>query len=734
MLVADILLAISSAISMVLGLFIIVSNPKRALNRSLFAIVLSTFLWLFANLLANLLANVTFSLFFARATLIGAALLPLTFIIFCKIYTQGRNFSTKHLLALGLPSFGLLLIFPTSLNIVSVGPNGQNTVTGSAYFLLIVFLIVYFAWGLSMLIQHYRKTHKPDEKARLLYIFWGISLTLVPVVITNAILPALLHSKTYLYGPNAILIFVAFTSIAIIRHRLLDIKLLVARSLTYLLLFVSVTAFYSLVVFVAATRIFGLNPFSERVVPIAAAIFLGLTLQPIKKFFDRLTNQFFYRDAYDSQAFLESFNRTLVSTYDLTPLLKKSASIIEENLKSNYCIFGLKETESAPQRILGTGGHPAFTPEDIRIVRSLTPHMGRRVIVTDALEEKYGQLQSILQRNNVGLIARLTSATSEEGVGYLILGTKKSGSIYSSQDLKVIEILANELVIAIQNAMRTEEIQNFNITLQQKVDEATKKLRRTNEKLRELDETKDDFISMASHQLRTPLTSVKGYISMVLEEDAGKITHMQREMLGQAFFSSQRMVYLIADLLNVSRLKTGKFVIEPARVNLAEMVQQELEQLEETAASRQLTLQYDKPATFPDLMLDETKTRQVIMNFVDNAIYYTPAGGHIVVRLIDNPQTIELRVEDNGIGVPKAEQHHLFTKFYRAGNARKARPDGTGLGLFMAKKVIIAQGGSTIFDSTEGKGSTFGFTFSKSRLSTAALQPAQAEPALTKPE
>jgi signal transduction histidine kinase len=301
----------------------------------------------------------------------------------------------------------------------------------------------------------------------------------------------------------------------------------------------------------------------------------------------------------------------------------------------------------------------------------------------------------------------------------MLLGPKKSGNLYSPKDISVIEIIANELAIAVQNALRFEEIQNFNLTLQAKVDEATKKLRRANEKLRQMDETKDDFISMASHQLRTPLTSVKGYISMVLEGDAGKINHKQREMLQQSFFSSQRMVYLIADLLNVSRLKTGKFVIEPTTVNLAQIVKEELEQLEETAASRSLKLTYDKPKEFPDLMLDETKIRQVIMNFVDNAIYYTPGGGHIQVHLKDNKDTVELRVEDDGIGVPKSEQPHLFTKFYRAGNARKARPDGTGLGLFMAKKVVVAQGGSVIFESQEGKGSTFGFIFSKRKLTPA---------------
>jgi signal transduction histidine kinase len=156
-------------------------------------------------------------------------------------------------------------------------------------------------------------------------------------------------------------------------------------------------------------------------------------------------------------------------------------------------------------------------------------------------------------------------------------------------------------------------------------------------------------------------------------------------------------------------------VIDQAPVDLSTVVEEEIKQLVETAKSRELSLLYKKPKKFSEIMLDETKTRQVIMNFVDNAIYYTPAGGKIVVEVEEKPTTIELRVMDNGLGVPRSDQHHLFTKFYRAGNARKARPDGTGLGLFMAKKVIVAQGGSLIFDSKEGKGSTFGFIFSKTK-------------------
>jgi signal transduction histidine kinase len=176
------------------------------------------------------------------------------------------------------------------------------------------------------------------------------------------------------------------------------------------------------------------------------------------------------------------------------------------------------------------------------------------------------------------------------------------------------------------------------------------------------------------------------------------------------------MVYLIADLLNVSRLKTGKFIIDAKPVNLAEVIEGEISQLTETAKRKNLKLIYKKPEKFPQLMIDEMKTRQVIMNFADNAIYYTPNGGEIVIELKEDKKSIYFTVKDSGIGVPKKEQQQMFTKFYRATNARKARPDGTGLGLFMAKKVVDAQGGQILFESQEGKGSTFGFCFKKSDL------------------
>lgn len=150
--------------------------------------------------------------------------------------------------------------------------------------------------------------------------------------------------------------------------------------------------------------------------------------------------------------------------------------------------------------------------------------------------------------------------------------------------------VSNELIIAIQNAVSLHEVTELNATLQQRIDVATKELRSSNAQLKHLDEVKDEFMSMASHQLRTPLTSIKGYLSMVIEGDAGTVTPQQQKLLQEAYNSSERMVRLIADFLNVSRLQTGKFIVDKAPIDMKDVVRSEVKDLELIAASHNMKL------------------------------------------------------------------------------------------------------------------------------------------------
>ncbi len=711
-------LALSCFLNLLLGLVVFFKNPKSTTNRMFLFLACSFAAWSIVNYFS------VHPVFFSQITLVRLVLLfaalqslafYLTSIVF-PLHAMPPGGRKKEKIAILATAF---VMFMTQTPFV-FRLNGQGEPAPSfaiPLFAILIFTLLFS--GIYTLVTKFRRSHG-KEKDQLRLILFGFIGTFSLIFLTNFLLVVVFNNTALIpFGPSYTLVFSGSFAYAIVKHRLFDIRAATARGLAYLLSFTAIGLIYGLFVLGVSTIINQQDSLTlaQRGSYIGFALITALVFPRTKQFFDRITNKFFFRDAYDPQGFLDELNTVLVRSVDMNQLLQDTSKILLENLKTDFTVFSIRKTSYSPIRIIGDA-KKNFDEQTVQSIADTVTRNRENVIVTDFLDHTSTDFRKVLVQHDVALIVKLKSRSGSrsELIGTIMFGSKKSGNTFNKLDLRMLEIIANELVIAIQNALRFEEIQNFNVTLQEKVNEATRKLRLANEKLRQLDQTKDDFISMASHQLRTPLTSVKGYVSMVLDEDAGKVNPQQRKLLDQAFISSQRMVYLIADLLNVSRLKTGKFIIEPKPTNLADVVESELEQLKETAKGRDLKLLFQRPKSFPTMNLDETKIRQVIMNFSDNAIYYTPAGGTITVSLVDKPESVELTVADNGIGVPKAEQHHLFSKFYRAGNAKKARPDGTGLGLFMAQKVIVAQGGAIIFHSEENKGSTFGFSFPKAKL------------------
>ena len=705
------------------ALIVLSRNARKALNIVFAVFTLAAALWGLGIAAFMMTDTADVALRWAQFYYIAPLVVVASSIPFTDVFPSGGKIRKSKLL-LALAGFFILAI-P-----IAVSPSflfeeliyhswGKEIVLNK---LIYAFYAIYLSLAfLATLIPLFSRLKKERGiyKTQISVFISGYLSACIFGVLFNLVLPGFGNYQLIWIGPAASAIYVVATAYGIVKHKLFDVRLFAARAVGYILSILVLGIIYGITTFGLASTLLdtSLTSINERIIYAVLAVLIALTFARTKRFFDRITNKLFYQDVYDSQVFLDQLNEVLVASTELNPLLGDASRVIGENIKSEFCVFGIRETEFRSQRVIGTA-KKEFPAKDIAHIRKLTPHFAGHVIVADDLEEENKELRKIMLKNDIAVIARLApeNALHKEGLGYLALGPKRSGNPYNSQDIKIIGIIAQELFIATQNVLHYEEIEHFNVTLQRKIEEATRKLRRTNDKLRQLDQTKDDFISMASHQLRTPLTSVKGYVSMVLDGDAGPVSPLQRKLLNQSYISSQRMVYLISDLLNVSRLRTGKFVIEAVPCNLAKVIKDEIEQLQETAKGRNLELTYNKPEHFPTLMLDETKIRQVIMNFIDNAIYYTPSGGHIRVNLVDKPETVEFTVVDDGIGIDKHEQHHLFTKFFRAQNAQRARPDGTGLGLFMAKKVVVAQGGAIIFKSQEGKGSTFGFSFAKKPL------------------
>ena len=399
-----------------------------------------------------------------------------------------------------------------------------------------------------------------------------------------------------------------------------------------------------------------------------------------------LRNTFGRTHRYSVTGSLEELGEVLLRTTDLMALLAEAGHTIASTLGTEYVNFVVRSEQGGA--IVG-GTKASHIPKSVAHRLAASPQFTGVCRTSDdpSHVELDDELCQTLQSSGVSMVVGLGE------VGFMLIG-KGTEQPYTARDERLVSLMRSELTIAIQNARLIHEVRSINQSLEQSIADATRKLRASNEKLKKLDATKDEFVSMASHQLRTPLTSIKGYLSMVLDGDAGEISGQQRLLLSEAFTSSERMVRLIGDFLNVSRLQTGKFIIDRRPTDIGLMVQEEVESMQTMAESHDLKLLLKKPKKLPELTIDEDKFRQVVMNFIDNAIYYSRPKSTIVVTISQpSARTVALDVQGADTEI-----------------ASRQRPDGTGVGLFLAQKIVTAHGGTMIFSSTEGKGSTFGFT------------------------
>jgi signal transduction histidine kinase len=700
-------------LNVLIGFSVVARNYKDKSNLIFGGFITSGMGWAILNYMSNNGSH-TSKLIGNRGAFTAGLCAMILLWFFSQFYPHRRHRSRFQSAVLLLSPLAII-VSTTPLLVASFQDQPNKGVTsivpGPAYLPFLIYLATVFV----LAIVNFRKSAKSAKgslKQRIELIYIGIGASFIWGLMLSAALPFFTNNwSAAKYGPFGLLFLTGSIFYALTKHQLFDVRRVVLRSMSFFVAQMVVVAVYIGTLVTLGSLL--LRPEEHNHVLIFTSLMAAgvyLTLPPLIRYFRRVTKSFFFSDSYDTQVVINNLTKALVGTIDVEELSVRSLNILNAAIRtrSAFLVTNFQENDQNFTQITIGQSHKA--------PRSLFDEFDRHnqeVYIADS-ENEDPELASNMLDAGIFLAVRLKS--HDKFLGYLCFTEKLSGSLFSSQDINLTVIASSEIALALQNAQRYAEIELFNQTLKQRIEHATRDLRHSNEKLKALDETKDEFISMASHQLRTPLTSVKGYVSMVIEGDAGKLNSKQKQLLDQAFTSSQRMVYLIADLLNVSRLHSGKFIIERKSTQLADVVEGELHQLQQTAKGRNITISYDRPKVFPELMLDETKIRQVIMNFADNAMYYTPAGGKVKVELIDNGKSIEYIVTDNGIGVPKAAQHHLFTKFFRADNARNARPDGTGLGLFMAKKVVIAQGGAIIFKSEEGKGSTFGFTFPKNLI------------------
>lgn len=230
---------------------------------------------------------------------------------------------------------------------------------------------------------------------------------------------------------------------------------------------------------------------------------------------------------------------------------------------------------------------------------------------------------------------------------------------------------------------------------------------------RELDEAKSGFISVASHQLRTPLTSIRWYSEMLLSQDAGPLNDAQKDFMNEIHGGAERLYQTVDLLLGISRVESGKLKMDRAPIDVGVFTSDITKEMRSQIEMKNLSLSVVPPDREPVIVwLDSLTLRQVIINLISNAIRYTNDRGLIEIKwwMGDEGREVVYMVHDNGIGIPEKERSRIFSKFFRAENARSQVPDGSGLGLALVKELVESWGGKIWFDTAEGQGATFFFT------------------------
>ncbi|MCX6745261.1 MAG: GAF domain-containing sensor histidine kinase [Candidatus Parcubacteria bacterium] len=511
----------------------------------------------------------------------------------------------------------------------------------------------------------------------------------------------------------------------------MDIRVIIKRSAVFTTIVLFITAIYAILAFILSlvfTDIFGVS--SLILNGIVMAILVALGFEPLKKWLSEATDSFLFKAEYKPQEVLAEFSDRLSSTLDLdtlTQFITQKSLDVYKCTKVSLFLLDKKDNQYKEVSMAGMETKNTLNKIEPELFTKVFGYLHNQkiekdIIVREEVRKNNEQLKNKvlemllaeMDKYEINLIVPMYS--KNELIGIIFLGDKKSGDVYSGEDLRVLEIIAAQSAVAMENAQLFEEQKHFTEHLKIEVAKATKELKSANIQLKKLDEAKSEFISIASHQLRTPLTVIKGYLSMIQQKDFGEVPEKLANPLDRVFKSTLRIIGLVEDLLNVSRLESGRMKYDFEMVDITALATEVFEELEQHAKNKGLNFTFVKPLKkIPELKVDRNKVREVFMNLMDNSIKYTEKG-FVTVKLEKMDGNVRFGVSDSGRGIAPDEMPQLFQKFSRAKGVQLVHTEGTGLGLYIAKK-ILQKHHAKIWAESEGagKGSSFIIEFKVSK-------------------
>lgn len=703
-----------------LSLFIYFKGRTSRLNQFFSLFTLFLLGWLITLFMLYGTSDLPYLTFIGRANFASIGVAVVLAVFFTRELTKLRK---RRPLALflaieGAVLFGVTLFTPLIDTHEQVVNGELVTHFGPLYWLYFAHIVIYLFGTVYLMIRGLRRSNEVI-KAQIEMIVIGFTVTALVSVFTNIVLPFGFHNFDFQeIGPLSVIVLLVSFAYAITVHHLFDVRLIIKRTVVYTALLAFVFAAYTAFV-LFLTRILNVSQ-QSFIANLIIALLIGLSFEPLRNWLSERTDRWLFKKEYEQQSVLKDLSQKLNNVIGLDEALEGVMQTIVKVLHLRHAVTYVfqpgEQNTLGIKRVKQIGYVSSINlllEEKDFTVRYFTDNPNVCILDDFRLEveqereiiegkkaagdfiRQHAIKQAVLKKlTTLGVAIAIPLHLNSQPLGLVLLSEKLSGERFSAQDLTLLDLVGAQAISSIQKA-----------------------------KLFEGDQMKSEFVSIASHELLTPISAIEGYLSMILEENIGKVDPQARDYLNKVYTSAKRLSLLIKDLLSVSRIESGKMKIDLQQLDMAKMITDTIDQLKFVAADKKLSIQFMKPEKdLPPVWADPDRTMQVLVNLVSNAIKYTPSGKVTVTAHSDrHTGLVSISVEDTGLGMNKTQMAHLFTKFYRVDTPETSGIGGTGLGLYITKSIIEKMGGTITCKSTPGHGSTFSFTLPIFKVETSVV-------------
>ncbi len=704
--------------ALLLGVTLLLYRFRSTQHRRLAYFNFSVAIWAFGYWQWQMAADPSVALFWIRVLTVGSVLIPTSFVIWILTFLNELNRFKNLVKIIIVQTILFVLLTPTSLMIQGVEPRllfPYWPVPGSVY---IIFALIHFfglsSFGLIRILINSQKVTGINRQ-RLRIVVAGLLIGQI-CGLTN--FPLWYNIPMEPIGNYLIIAYPLTISYAMLKYRFMDTRVVLEEAITRVVRTLLLLGLY--LILVAAYSMYFHEPINLPGYIITATIAAILTVfindntnRPLHEFVDI---HVFKKPPLSRQ--FKKLQEEITQSLNIEGLCKTLTSNLKNMLYVEKVSIAYTETENSKLEIVGKLIKKSHRKETKQLIDLLIKDP--TIYIIDELKERVSdesieersrlsEIYNLLQKLNIAVCLPIPRKSSQPSL--LLLSHKANNGAYSTQEIDMLDTLRYHLSNALENVVLYERELQFNDELKQRVEEATKELQDAYNKLKQVDKMKDYIIDISSHELRTPASIIKSYLWLVMQGKKGPINKEQAEALDRAFQSNERLLQIINDMLDVSRIEDGRLQFDYTEFDLIETVKDLVEELEVKAKEKGLSLKLKTKLTKLTMYSDKDKLDEILLNLISNAIKYTQEGG-VTVCVDQKDDSVIIKVKDTGIGIRKEDMPKLFTKFFRTEQTLVEIPTagGTGLGLFITKSIVESLKGKIQVKSQVHKGTTFTVT------------------------